>query len=278
MLTGKPSDILVCVGDLHLNDTTGLCPPEFKRANRDVHLPGVGQRFLWKAWTDIWATVAERKCKTGATVYLSWGGDLMDQNKYSHAELITTVKANIQTAMHQAAEPALAVADYNFLVRGTTAHVGELAELEEEFAKDIKAEACPSTGSYTWPVLPLEIANVTFEIAHRPPCSTQRVDGRNQAVSRSVVRMVTRCLNQRASPAMVYVWHHAHYSAVGSEMGSHGFQVPCLKLVGAFGYEKCGVGTIVEPVGVLMFEIAGGDWRHEFLRYSPRRIKPWTKS
>lgn len=58
-------------------------------------------------------------------------------------------------------------------------------------------------------------------------------------------------------------------------MGCWGFQIPPFKLAGAYGY-TIGAGTIIEPVGVLILEIAAGEWRHEFLRYSPRRIQAWT--
>jgi len=277
MLTGKPSDLLVIVADTHCNDAVGLCPTEFKRANRDVHLPSVGQRFLWRAWLDIWSTVAERKRETGAEVSVVWAGDAGDLNSHSRAEIISPVKKNVQDAMRSAAEPALEVADRSFVCRGTTAHVGELAELEEQFAADIGAEPCVDAGTIAWPVLPLELGGVRFEIAHRPPCSSKKPDGRNQAAARSAGQMAIRSLKQRLRPADVYVWGHVHYSAFGSEMGCWGFQCPPMKLVGAYGY-AIGVGTIVEPVGVLLFEIAAGDWRHEFLRYTPRRIKPWTKS
>lgn len=274
MLLGQPTDIVVLCADLHVNDTVGLCPPEYKRANRDVHLPSVSQRFLWKAWLDVWDTVKERKAQTGATVYTVWAGDIGDLNSHSHAELISTVKKNVQDAMTSAVQPALDVTDYNFVVRGTTTHVGELAEIEEQFAADISAEPCTVVGSHTWPVLPLRIGGVTIEVSHRPPSATKQADRRNLTVAGCAGTMAKRALKQRIPAADIYAWGHVHYSAFGSEMGCWGFQIPPFKLVGAYGY-AIGVGTIIEPVGVLLLEISGGDWRHEFLRYSPRRIQPW---
>lgn len=200
MLLEKPTDIVVLCADLHINDTVGLCPPEYKRANRDVHLPSVGQRFLWKAWLDVWATVKARKAQTGASVYTVWAGDIGDLNRHSNAELISTVKKNVQDAMTQAAQPALDVSDYNFVVRGTTAHVGELAELEEQFAADIGAERCTAVGSHTWPVLPLQVGGVSIEVSHRPPCSTRQPQARNLSVARAAGLQAIRAMKQRIPP------------------------------------------------------------------------------
>ena len=63
-----------------------------------------------------------------------------------------------------AIEPALKVSERTFVIRGTAAHVGLSASLEEKIAIDIGAERCKETDAYSWWKLLLDCDGVLFDI------------------------------------------------------------------------------------------------------------------
>jgi hypothetical protein len=60
----------------------------------------------------------------------------------------------------------LAGAGCTYVVRGTEAHVGKSANLEESLAGDIGAVECPETKARSWWSLYLNIEGVRLDIAH----------------------------------------------------------------------------------------------------------------
>ena len=114
---------------------------------------------MWRNWLEFWEGVPK-----GAWVIIN--GDLADKDyKLRNYQNITRNPATIQRMILDTMQPALDKAGRVFVVRGTTAHTGKSANLEEEFGKDIGAEKTPD-GASSWWSLCLECDGVVFDVMH----------------------------------------------------------------------------------------------------------------
>lgn len=269
--------LVVCVADLHINDTCGLSPLVYHREKLAEHRPGKAVRALWRAWGEFWQLMAVKKQETNAELIVFWVGDLADINVHSQTQLISFNQADILRAMVDVAQPALEVADLNFVIRGTAAHTGGNGLLEELFADDIGAVRCEEEDSASWWIAKVKLGGVRFDISHHPPTGSMRPWTLNQAAARGGAIVASRYAKEGlwAETPNVAVWGHRHAHAQGKEMGVHGFILPSFKLVGQYGH-RLGAGAHVEQVGGLWFlcQNGGYDWDWELWR--PRRGKIWT--
>lgn len=250
MVTNLTS-LVVVTGDWHVNDTVGLCPPIYHREKQANYRPGPAVRALWRAWTEFWSLIAEKKKETGATVYAIANGDLGDMNRHDTVQLISPRRMDVKRAMIDVAKPMVDVADKVFVIRGTAAHTGGCGELEEFLAQDItSAVHCPDEKSASWWVLRAMFGGVRFDITHHPPTASRRPWTRNAAVGRAAAIVAGRYLKEgleRERPDYA-IFSHAHYHGAGAEMGTEARFIPPFKMVGAFGH-RLGSGAHVEKVG-----------------------------
>ena len=130
----KPQDrpaLVACVSDWHLNDITGLCPPEFRREQGATYAPGPAGMALWEAWEGFWEIIGAKKKEQRATTYAICDGDLCDFNRYSQAQLISQRREDVLMALCEVTEPMLKVADHIFVIRGTASHTEGTGGVEE---------------------------------------------------------------------------------------------------------------------------------------------------
>lgn len=124
---------LIHISDLHVNSVVAVCPPEIQ-LDKDSHRASREQRELWHCWLDF---CDKASAQPGRRVLLI-GGDLAElDTKRRSNELITPNKAIIQRMVIDTLEPILAVITDVIILRGTTAHVGKSAWIEDAIAKDL---------------------------------------------------------------------------------------------------------------------------------------------
>lgn len=270
-------ELIVFTADWHVNDTKGLCPPKFQREDESTHRPGAAILGMRRDWLTLWEWAEEKKREAGARLIAVFDGDLGDMNKHSKQQLISMRKQDVLLAMADVAEPAIAVADHVFVIRGTAAHSGGSGELEELFAKDIRGGKCVHNGKdASWWVLEATFGGVDGDVYHHPPTNTRLPNKYNQAAARGAERVAISYLRQGLKPPRFVVWGHVHHNGHGSELGVHGFYLPPWKMVGEFGY-RIGVGANVEPWGALWMLCQGGEIREwDYIFYKVRRGKRWT--
>ena len=160
--------ILAVVGDTHINSSVGLSPLTINLDDGGTYRASKGQRWLWYNWLDYWQSVTDLVTKhEGAKVWTVFNGDLVegDGKNRSH-QLITQNDTTVMSMALDAIRPALEASDRLFVVRGTAAHVGLSASLEEKVAIDIEAVKCKETDTYSWWKLLLDCDGVLFDITH----------------------------------------------------------------------------------------------------------------
>ncbi len=141
--------IVAVAGDLHTNSTTGLCPPDAEiDDNIGIRISKV-QRRIWGAWNEYWQTVAAERDKAGAGLVVVLNGELADDNYHRTFELLTRNPAYQMRNATKALKPMLDIlrdGDRIYVTRGTEAHSGPSAWMDEKLAADMGAIGDPATG------------------------------------------------------------------------------------------------------------------------------------
>ena len=141
--------IVAIVSDLHTNSHVGLCTPFFQHEGGQ-HKANAGQRWLWHCWKDYWQAIVRLRDDTGLPVLAIVNGDAHDGDHHGTSEIITRNQADQLRLAVDVLEPALAVADRLIVVRGTPAHTGEAAWMEESLARDISIAEWHSEEQASW--------------------------------------------------------------------------------------------------------------------------------
>lgn len=152
------------VSDTHINGTTSLCKPGLEKDDGGNYNLSRGQWWLWENWCKL-VDLAEKAAKRDRLI-LVLNGDICegDTGKRSK-QLISTNRATIVRMAIETLDPLAKLASEIYVIRGTTAHVGKSAELEELIADDFGAIG-PSESIHSRWNLNIEIDNVRFDIAH----------------------------------------------------------------------------------------------------------------
>jgi len=126
----------IFVADLHVNSTVAVCPPVVNLDDGGTYHATRTQRWLWDSWTGLWQDVDRGTPKGDRVLFVV--GDLgeLDTEKRS-IQLISLNKDTIIGMCIDVLEPALSVVDRVYFFRGTPAHSGRSAWLEEHVARDI---------------------------------------------------------------------------------------------------------------------------------------------
>ena len=290
MATDDKAPILVAVvADLHVNSTVGLCPSAVA-LEKGMHRATKAQRVVFAAWREFWQERVYAKAGAiGAKVYVVIAGDLNDKNIHDRrgAELITTVDADIVKMSMQALEPMLAGKPAHiFIVRGTEAHTGKAANLEEEVAKDLEPKNCgvvwdEQEGACSWWWLKLEAGGVTFDIAHHPETTGLKPWTEDPAAARCAREIRARYLDRGEKPPDVAVRAHIHkYIPSGKRLNPQMFYCPPWQLTGS--HPRRYGATSFRAIGGLVFICQNGHYDQDYIPHLWRppilRKKIWKPS
>jgi hypothetical protein len=155
---------VVVVSDLHINSTVALCTPSINLDDGGTYKASKAQRWLWNCWLDMW----EHKIpllSVGDKILII-NGDMadIDIHKRSH-QIISRNNATIQSMVLDTIEPAIDWANRIYIIRGTAAHNGKSAWLEEAIAQDLD-NTVQDSNSASWWHLRSTCDGVKFDIAH----------------------------------------------------------------------------------------------------------------
>lgn len=274
--------IVTFAADTHPNDRVGLCPPE-------ITLDGVGspgkwvastlQQESWNAWTQFWGQQGVLKKELDAQLYAVLDGDGSDDNEHGKAGLITTNKADALKIAQAVLEPMRAVADKWFMVRGTQAHAGEFAWMEEELAATCGAEPDEEAGTASWWWLPLNVEGVSFHVGHVPPTFGSKPWTIDAALGRCSKEIRDEYLERGDLPPDVAVFAHHHvFRDSGMVKKPYVVFLPGWQYMTAYGILRRGWGGFVRPIGGAWFICENGDWQFDYHIWTPKRKREWKAS
>lgn len=153
---------LVIVSDEHINSAVGLCKPEINLDDGGTYHVSRGVRWLWNCWLDF---CQQASAAPGRKIAIL-NGDLgeLDTKRRSY-QLITPNKATIQRMVMDTIEPLLSVVDQVYVMRGTAAHTGKSAWLEEAIGNDL-TNSVKQDDAGSWWHLRAVVEGIRLDIAH----------------------------------------------------------------------------------------------------------------
>lgn len=266
---------MAVVSDLHVNSTVGLAPPYTELDDGGTYRPSKAQRWLWRNWLDFWEQVRAKKEEHNAQLRVVFNAEIADLNKHSKYQLFTVNETTVMRAAVEVLTPALDVADVVFVTRGTEAHTGGSAHIEEKIAEDIGAAKDDEAGNWSWWWLPMEAAGVRLDFQHHPATGSRRPWTRGAAPTRQAAIVAMEYALEGKAPPHLGVYSHGHYFAdSGTTIRPRVIFTPPWQLTTAFGH-RLGVGGRLEPVGGVAFVCQDGQYTMHDIRYQGRRRKPW---
>lgn len=202
---------LLYVSDEHINSKVGLCKPSVQLDEGDSWHASRTQSWLWRCWKDF---IAQATTDTqGYERVLVNGGDLgeLDAKRRTN-QIISPNKATIQRIVLETMEPMLAAVDRTLILRGTPAHEGKGAWLEEWFGNDIKAIQDPNK-LYSWWQWVGKVEEVTCDFAHHAPSPGRRYRRGSNAVVLAGNTVWDYLVNKNADPPALVMRSHNHQRA-----------------------------------------------------------------
>lgn len=201
------TEIVVVMGDTHINSTVGLCKPNITLDDGGTYQASKGQRWLWRSFLDYVDTVKAHQVSTDGRVTLILNGDTIEADtKGRSRQVITRNKADIIRMAYNTLEPIIEISDRVIVVRGTAAHVGKSAEYEEEFASDLTGVVMNGEISSWWEI-DVEIGGVLMNIMHHGKIGRQP-NTRSNPLNTIATNMMFDCIGKRLPDIVLRSHNH----------------------------------------------------------------------
>lgn len=263
---------LVIFSDAHTNHWMGLCKPNVKIGDGDTLSSGMVRRWVWNTFEDILDEVCKRKVGELWTVL---NGDMVEADtKQRSGQLISRDVTEIVEMAHDVWSPVAEMSKGMYVVRGTEAHVGLNATVEESFAGQFdNVVENPETGKKTWWYLPLKFEGWKMDIMHHPQGgSGGRPQNSQGVVDRLASDTMFRAINEGYDVPDIAVRSHLHgYKNSGNAFRVQALITPALCLLSAYGH-RIGLSHDGELGGILIFCDSSAYEIHPILR-KPRQQK-----
>jgi hypothetical protein len=263
-------DIIPIASDFHANSTVGLCPPIVNLDDGGTYKASRGQRWLWECWLDYTAKV--KAAANGAPISAFINGDAVEaDSKKRSTQLITRNKSTILSMATETLAPLIDIATRVFFMRGTDAHVGKSAEMEEELAKDCTITEPYSDSISSWWTFYGEFSGVYFDISHHG-----RMGGLPWSKTNPLGPLAVRLMMAYAGRKLdVAVRSHNHkYGTTADNYPVMVTAAPAWQLATEYSNRQ----GFVEPadIGGLIFTCDKGAYTWRKVTYPPAPAKAWS--
>ena len=261
----------ICVvSDLHINSTVALCTPSINLDDGGTYRASKTQRWLWDCWTDLWEQMLERS--KGERILIINGdlGDL-DSKRRSH-QMITRNNATIQSIVLDTIEPALEWADKIYIIRGTPAHIGKSAWLEEAIAQDLDTTVHNKANASWWHLRSV-CEGVKFDIAHHTGMGNLPHTEKNAANKLSAITAYRYAVDMKQSPPDVVIRSHNHrYADSGGNYDTFSVCTAAWTSATEFVY-RIGQENTIADIGAHVFVCNDGHYNYQKILYPPPELK-----
>lgn len=257
--------LVVWAGDLHINSTTAVCVPEFERDDGDTRLNSRLQNLLWNGWVDAWKQVTKRA--KGREVVTIIGGEIADEMwKHPSYQYITHNTDDIRRLALDTLDPLIQASDTLIVLRGTEAHSGINANLDEGIAREIAEtydgiKIVRDGRNYSHWYLKIYIGGRLFDLAHHVNMGTSRRTERNAANQLSAdlqMDYVRKWADDRSKrfelPDFALRGHVHRYADSAGNFPIRSIICPAWQMINAYGHrisasaQKSDIGLVViEP-------------------------------
>jgi len=133
----SPIKNIVVISDTHCGCQTGLCPSSVTLDDGGTYHASKFQQSVWNWWEEFWDWV--KTITKNAPFDLVMNGDALDGNHHQATSQITHNLKDQLNIAYAVLAPVVKKARKYYHIRGTEAHVGPSAHLEETLAQRLNA-------------------------------------------------------------------------------------------------------------------------------------------
>lgn len=255
--------ILAATGDLHGNSTAGLCPPEIELDDNGTYNANPLQLEMWKYWNEdirfLKDFASNGVLRAPAPIIGILGGDMGEGDAKDRSnQLITRNEKTIFSIATENIEPFANVCEKMYALRGTAAHVGKSASLDELIADNFDNVVRVSKNIASRWELKLNIDGYRIYASHHPPSMTNPVN--------AAIKLRDLYLSYGEEPPDLGIYFHIHHLRdSGETMKPRVMSSPCWQVRTEHTHR---IPIMQAPqIGMLIFEITDG----KLTRIIPRR-------
>lgn len=274
---------MIVVSDLHVNNLKAICPPVVRLDNGGTYHASPTQRKIWDAWLDFWSYANEITVGQGYDPVVVLNGDLgeLDINRRTY-ELITPNKADILNmavdvivkGLEQIEVPQVPV----YVIRGTPAHTGKSAWLEEAIADDIGSVPADGGALSHWH-LRAKMAQTYVDVTHHGNLSSIPYRA-NASADKLAFETWLHYTTQGAPAPNAVIRSHMHQRAEGDFEQTRVYFTPSWSSKTDFVY-RIGRENSYSSVGGLVLLVDGDKHQAVYKEYDLELLKKgssaWTK-
>lgn len=268
----KTPVVLAVASDLHAGSTLGLCPPVFN-LEAGTYKASTAQRWLWRCWLDYIEAVQQTAQKYGTGYTAIINGDAIEGN---HHHTLAVVSGNETTQMRiteAVLAPLLQDASAVYFIRGTPAHVGQSARLEEKIADNWSNTVHEGDNATRWH-LRMDVNGTLFDVAHHGKVGRlpwTRANGAHSAAG----QMITQCAdNGQPIPDVVLRAHwHQYVDTYRNFNSTRLIAMPAWQLVTGY-VQRFNPGALADIGGLIFVCWPGGDYEMDVVRFRPKPARP----
>lgn len=267
---------LIQVGDHHINSTVALCAPGVELDDGGTYHLSRTQHWLWQCWEEFSAEVARLDGRK-IVVFMGDLGEL--DTKRRSVQLITANKSTVLKTIQRTIEPLVEVADKLIIMRGTQAHVGKGAWLEETIASDYD-HTIPDKqrGSASWYHMRPVIDNARFDLAHHASMSGLPWARGNSAnnLAKKITWLYMVKMGQPAPHVALRAHNHIMTSSAQDEFPVFVQYGPAWTTATEYAY-RAGHENSLSDVGGIIWKIDNGKFEKRAITFSPKESrKVWN--
>jgi hypothetical protein len=274
--------LVIWAGDLHINSTVALCCPEYEKDDGNFHTNSKLQNALWDEWCRSWKYI-KQKAK-GREIVTIIGGEIADEMiKHPSFQYITHNTDDIRQMAQETLEPMLNVTDSLIVLRGTEAHSGINANLDEGIAREIgsnfsRVSIVKDGKKFSHWYLKIYIGGRLFDLAHHVTMGNARRTERNAANQLSAdlqMDYVRKWADNRQDrfelPDYALRGHVHRYADSGENWPIHSIICPAWQMMTSYTH-RISASAQKPDIGLVIIEPAQKEV--EVIRYVPKNQKP----
>jgi len=274
---GRQQNIIAAVvTDSHIGSTLGLRPQYATCDDGDGRKATPAQTWMLARWDEYWAEVMERREKADALLFLLFFGDLFEGIHHRNTQLWSTNDADWYKAADELFAPIMEKVDYGFFVRGTEAHSGPSATVDEKWVNQWdNAVHEPVTKAATWWYLDIEPAGVRIQGAHKGPIGRMSHTEGNplNTVASQVMGQALKA--GRPPPALYFQAHNHTYAENNPAMPIRVVALPAWQLIPGY-LASSRRYTQLADIGGVILTCQSGEFDYDVRLYKPTPRRPWT--
>lgn len=262
--------ILAIVGDTHINSTVALRIPIMKMDDGSTNRASKLQQEYWNAWIDF-CNQAKDKARGGKLIAVFNGDTVeLDTKNRSH-QVHTRNPATVIDVAYRTLEPMLDIAKEVYWMRGTEAHVGKSASMEELLAADC-TKTIRKNGTASWWDLRMNVQGVLIDISHHTNMGTT-LAGRGNAAARLAIRTMEEYSEWGEPAPKIAIRGHVHtFSDSGLTYPVRALTHGCWTATNSYSH-RIGLGGRMPHIGGLFITIEDGKYNIEKVQYEYKREK-----